>query len=60
MTDDLIRTGERVIGLTYRQRPAVVAAVRALPKPSTWPRAPLTSLLFFVVAAGRRDSLPSA
>jgi hypothetical protein len=45
-------------GLTYRQRPAVEASI--LPKPSAWPRALPTSLLVFVVAAGRRDCSPSA
>jgi hypothetical protein len=58
MTDDLVRTGDRVNGLT--QQTAVEASIRVLLKLSAWPRASLTRLLVVVVAAGRRDSLPSA
>jgi hypothetical protein len=42
MTDDLVRTGDRVTRLTYRQRLAVEASIRVLLELSAWLLAPLT------------------
>ncbi len=60
MTDDLVRTGDRVTGLTHRQRPAAEASIRVLLELSAWLAAELmlvsgfVGLSFFIYRGNRK------